>query len=554
MSIFRIPLYFLVLGWSQATHREPLVYTSDDQIDFVHPGIGFDIYDLKRMIANRDMEPWKSGYGLLYSSQQASLNYTMQGPFEVVGTPNVNLHSYESDTTAVLYQAIQWIMTNNSAYADKAIHILNAWTTTHTQWTGSPFLAATDDGLNFVLGAEILRYTYSNWTIEATGNCENYFQNMLWQQFQVSENTAMRCANQGAAQLKGAIAVAVFCNNQTKFDQTLDAWHNNECGGLKGNTIASGQNADSGRDQGHALGLIKNFAFVAETLWKQKIDLFAELDNRLLAISEYFMKYNLGNEVPFITFGACYGLYTQMGSSGRGNWTWSPIVLEIIRGAYVIRKGLAAPFTLQFLNITAPNVETFLYRKDLSQTINLTSVDIGNTNLTGSSSYANGIWIVNGSGDDIWGGFNNFHFAYQQMIGDGSIIAQIIDVQNTDPNASGGLMIRETLNADSPYATLHMKPETGGAEFYNRVIPNGPIMNQQIHQLASPLPYWLMLKRKGNLISASNSFDALTWTPMRVVAMPMNDTVYVGLAVCSHNKTILNTSIFSNVVVGIKSE
>ena len=77
-----------------------------------------------------------------------------------------------------------------------------------------------------------------------------------------------------------------------------------------------------------------------------------------------------------------------------------------------------------------PNIETFLHRKDLYETPILTSVNIVNVSLTGSSSYTNGIWTVKDSG-----GPTGFFFVYQQMTGDGSIMPRILDVQNTDPNA-----------------------------------------------------------------------------------------------------------------------
>ncbi|WP_316799765.1 DUF1349 domain-containing protein [Pedobacter frigidisoli] len=540
---------------------------------FRHPGIAFSSYDLERMKANRTVAPWSTGYNLLASSAQGSLNYTMMGPYATVGRePNLNLTQYESDAKAVLYQAIQFYVTGNSAYAAKALQILNAWTTTHTSWSGgTPFLAASDYGLNFIIGAEILRYNYTGWNSAATTNCESYFANMLWPLFGVSENSELRAANQGAAQLKGAIAVAVFNNDATKFNQVLDAWHNNACGGLAGTTLASGQNADSGRDQAHALGLIGNFAFVAETAWKQNIDLFGELDNRILATMEYFAKYNLNNSVPFTPFGACYGYYTSMGS-GQGAWNW-PVVYELIYGAYAIRKGIPAPFTDQYRNSMGATAETFLYRKDgatpptppaappaslapavppiMNAVTNLTGLDIGAVGVSGSTAFANGTWTIKGSGKDIYNTIDAFHFAYREISGDVVLITKVASIQNTYAWAKAGLMIRESLSPNSRHATIYMEPGNAGAEFFRRNVLGGPAVDLQKHDTAGPVPYWLKMVRKGNMITAYHSFNGLIWTPMRSVNLAMDAKVYVGLVVCAIDNTVLNTSTFTDFSIGL---
>ncbi|WP_256011852.1 alginate lyase family protein [Desertivirga xinjiangensis] len=541
---------------------------------FSHPGVGFSTYDLERMKANRTVAPWSTGYSALTSSTQASLTYSMQGPFATVGRePNSNLSQYENDSKAVLYQAILWYMTGNTTYATKAVSILNSWATTHTAWSGTtPFLAATDFGLNFVMGAEILRYTYSGWTSTNTTNSQNYFNNMLWPQFGVGSNTMLKSANQGSAQLKGAIAVAVYCNDATKMNQVLDAWHYNACGGLGGTTLASGQNADSGRDQGHALGHLQNMALVAEIAWKQNVDLYGELNDRLKVSMEYFSNYNLGNTVSFVPFGACYGLYTSIGATGRNSWAYNTYTTaaEILYGAYVARKGQTMPYTLQYLNAIPAQIETFLFKKDnaspptpppappASVTLpslpspvavtTFTSTDIGSVGVAGSSTYSSGTWTVKGSGGDLWNSPDAYHFAYKPLIGDGVIIARVTGVQNTNVNAKAGLLITESLTATSKHAFVYAKSNNAGIGFASRSTTGGSAENTQSHSPAV-LPYWLKLERRNNWITAYNSNNGTTWTPMRVVYIPMGSTVYAGLAVAAVNNSVLNTSTFTDVAM-----
>jgi regulation of enolase protein 1 (concanavalin A-like superfamily) len=501
------------------------------------------------MRANRDVEPWRTAYSQFRSTSEAKLGYNMQGPFDKVAREtNQYLNQYANDCKAVMYQAIEWYMTGNSVYAETAINIINKWSTKHIHWGGgTPFLAAGDYGGTMVAGAEILRYTYPNWTEEATINSENYFQTMLWPQFNIGDESIMRSANQGAGQLNYAFAVAIYCNNKQQVAQVLKAWHENECAGLSGTTLASGQNADTGRDQGHALGHIVNLVSMAEMAWKQNIDLYGDLDNRLLATMEYFSSYNLGNDVPFVAFGACYGLYITMGAHGRGLWSWSHGVLETIRGHYVIRKGLPAPYTLKYLEVVGVSIATFLTRKDSFKSANLTGIDIGNTGLVGSTTYTDGIWNLTGAGIDIHRGDNSVHFAYQPLKGNGALIARLLSMSSTHEWTKAGIMVRQTLQPDSPYAAVHMKPNTEGVTFFNRGIRGGTTGNVQNHVPEIHFPYWLKMERNGNLITGYNSYDGQTWTPMRVVSMPADDVVYIGLLVTSLSTTEYNTALFDYV-------
>ena len=56
---------------------------------------------------------------------------------------------------------------------------------------------------------------------------------------------------------------------------------------------------------------------------------------------------------------------------------------------------------------------------------------------------------LQGSGNDIWGTADEFHFAYQQLAGDGEIIARVDSLDVTNQWAKAGVMIRETLEGNS---------------------------------------------------------------------------------------------------------
>ncbi|HYO97700.1 MAG TPA: alginate lyase family protein [Polyangiaceae bacterium] len=333
---------------------------------FVHPGVVFNRADLERMKSNLGVEPWKAGHERFRARNTASLSYAMQGPFATVGRePNLNRSQYENDMTAVRDQAIMWYLTGTRAYADKAIQILNAWASTHTTWSGgTPGLLSGDFGYFAATGAEIIRHTGAGWSAADIARVETYFKDVVYR-LNISvgrPEDPVGEANQGASHLKSMIAIAVFANDRAKFDYTLNSFRNGVCTAVTRNFLPTGQNAEAGRDQPHPLGGLQNFAQTAETAWKQGVDLYGEANNRLLAGSEYWARYNLGGSVPFSRFGDCHLTHTSISATGRSaSIQWAP--MEMLYTAYAVRKGLAAPDTLRYRNGLAISENTFFFRQ-----------------------------------------------------------------------------------------------------------------------------------------------------------------------------------------------
>src|SRR3954464_19417 len=83
-----------------------------------------------------------------------------------------------------------------------------------------------------------------------------------------------------------------------------------------------------------------------------------------------------------------------------------------------------------------------------------TDTDIGSPGMVGSAAYNNGNWTVAGGGTDIWGTADQFHFASTTMNGDGTVIAKVTTIQNTDPWAKAGVMIRNDNTAGAANASI----------------------------------------------------------------------------------------------------
>jgi fibronectin type 3 domain-containing protein/regulation of enolase protein 1 (concanavalin A-like superfamily) len=172
--------------------------------------------------------------------------------------------------------------------------------------------------------------------------------------------------------------------------------------------------------------------------------------------------------------------------------------------------------------------------------------DIGTVGIAGSAGFAGGTYTVTGSGADIWGTADEFQFVSRQIIGDCDIIARVASVENTDPWAKAGVMIRESLNASSTHATMVVSSANGLA-FQRRTSTGGTSLNTSVPAITAP--HWVRLVRSGNTFTAYRSTDGAAWTTVGSQTITMTSGVYVGLAVTSHNNTALATATFDNVSI-----
>jgi hypothetical protein len=173
-----------------------------------------------------------------------------------------------------------------------------------------------------------------------------------------------------------------------------------------------------------------------------------------------------------------------------------------------------------------------------------TSTDVGVVGQGGISSFDRGSFYVAGAGADIWGAADSFQFVSQPLAGDGSIVARVDDEQTTSQFAKAGIMIRQTGDRSAAHVVLDLKPD-GGVEFMTRSAAGGGT-TFLAGATVSSRP-WLKLARAGSRVTASVSTDGSTWTVLG--SAELAGSALVGLAVTSHDTTVLNQAIFDQVSV-----
>jgi hypothetical protein len=172
---------------------------------------------------------------------------------------------------------------------------------------------------------------------------------------------------------------------------------------------------------------------------------------------------------------------------------------------------------------------------------------------------------IEASGADIWGTADEFHFVYLEVEGDFSITGKTdILVGGGDPTwAKSGLMVRNDLTAGSAYAyAMHRANldymaqwrDTAGAEASSNgddfIVPAGEIAGYFDEGVLNNIE----LERRGNTFN----YYYINLAGERILAdshvVPdMQDPVYVGMAVTSHNDGQLTTAYWQNVGIQFRS-
>ncbi|MEP6512230.1 MAG: discoidin domain-containing protein [Parafilimonas sp.] len=176
-----------------------------------------------------------------------------------------------------------------------------------------------------------------------------------------------------------------------------------------------------------------------------------------------------------------------------------------------------------------------------------TTQDIGDIGVAGSACFENGIFTLSGSGNDIWDTQDAFRFAYKTLVGDGIITARVLTQDATNEWNKCGIMFRESLTPNSRNVFIALTSGNGAA-FQNRLITDD--YSNNINTGAGiQAPYWLRLVKNGSVYTAFISSDSIVWTQLgdAVDAGFGNGIpVYAGLAITSHDNTVLSTAAIDN--------
>lgn len=324
---------------------------------FVHPGGLHTISDLERMkqkvLANE--KPWIDGWNLMINDFKGKSTYVAK-TFSDIGGKNGERQQAVRDADAAYFNALQWYVTGNTANADCAVRILNAWANDLKSANGELFMLPIP---HMIEAAEVLRI-YNGWSSvdidKFKGMCRNIF-------YPACKNFLGECGSwsgwDGPANA-AILEMGVFLDDPVMFNEAV-LYFKEGTGGAKGakgggyikNMVCqpSGQISEMGRDQPHALIGPAFTANMCQFAWNQGVDLFGYDDNRLLKGFEYFCKFNLNNEVDWIPFNDCKNNNFYFLSDWNKFRIYNNPVLELVYNHYKEFKGIEATYTKTMINL-----------------------------------------------------------------------------------------------------------------------------------------------------------------------------------------------------------
>lgn len=172
-----------------------------------------------------------------------------------------------------------------------------------------------------------------------------------------------------------------------------------------------------------------------------------------------------------------------------------------------------------------------------------TDQDVGVVGIAGSSIESEGTITLRGSGADIWGVSDGFHFRATTQTGNGAVVVRVTTAGSGHAWAKVGLMMREDL---TPGAKAVLAYATPGNHVGLQARATAGDNTVVVADSGGTTPVWLLLDRVENVFEAYRSTDGENWTRIGRTTVTMSETIYVGLAVSSHNNAVLQVATLDN--------
>ena len=154
-------------------------------------------------------------------------------------------------------------------------------------------------------------------------------------------------------------------------------------------------------------------------------------------------------------------------------------------------------------------------------------------------------YTITASGENMWAKADALHFSWKQLSSDVALEADVAFVgAGKNPHRKACLLVRQDLDADSAYADVAL--HGNGLTCLQYREEKGAVTQQVQSSVAAPQR--MRIEKRGPYISM---WLAAKGEPLHFAGasgrLSFKDPVYVGLGICSHEKDIPETVVFSNV-------
>ena len=199
-------------------------------------------------------------------------------------------------------------------------------------------------------------------------------------------------------------------------------------------------------------------------------------------------------------------------------------------------KSIALLFAILTMNLTAQSQKSFFPE----------TKNVGNPAISGSLIHnpENQTYELTGAGTNMWLDNDEFFFAARQVSGDFILTSKVDILTKTgDAHRKMGLMIRQTMDANSQYADIVLHSD--GLLSLQYRSKQGAITEEL--KFTEVGAQYLQLEKKGAKILARIAQSEQALSAAKEIELSFTAPFWVGLATCSHNPANTVTGLFSNV-------
>ena len=171
--------------------------------------------------------------------------------------------------------------------------------------------------------------------------------------------------------------------------------------------------------------------------------------------------------------------------------------------------------------------------------------DIGSVLHPGSFRYDSdtGIYRITGSGTNMWGTTDAFHYAWKSLQGDFILRAEMaFEGEGADPHRKIGWIVRESLRPDAAHVNASIHGDGLTSLQFRRA--TGAETEEVVAEMKGPDV--VQLERRGNTFTLSVAHAGEPFQSVRT-ELELDRELFAGLYICSHNPDVVEAATFRNV-------
>ncbi len=176
--------------------------------------------------------------------------------------------------------------------------------------------------------------------------------------------------------------------------------------------------------------------------------------------------------------------------------------------------------------------------------------DIGVVDAAGSASYDGSTYFVEGSGADIGGAADEFHYLYREVSGPFNIrtLAFPNPFESTSDSMKAGPMIRQEITPDSVFMMGFVQTQFDQQSIWRIEKGASAQTGTAVTLTDMDITGAIELRRRGNVIQTWFELGDGSWTQHSEAVIPeLSDPLYVGLAVTSNQDGAISVGEFQDV-------